>query len=157
MTHREKDGTKTYYSRFLGGGPPLDVLGRPGDIFVDIRMAEEGIFMKDGDRWIEWPGVTKMIGGQRCQGLNTTLHPRNERLTIWCDRDGIYWMDRGRLAAASERLFTRFPGKEVITARRLIIDSDAIVDEISHMYMAELEGRIKARNERYLNYQSSIE
>jgi hypothetical protein len=153
-THTGEDGTVTNYSQFLGCGPPLDVLGRPGDIFVDMRDGAEGIFLKEGEWWIQWTGVIKLTGAQKRQGLNPILHPQNDRLTIWCNQDEVCWMDRGKLAAARGRVFTRFPGQGVITARQLIMESPRLLEEIADMYQGVGVRRRETRPEVNVNFRS---
>jgi hypothetical protein len=48
------------YSQFLGCGTSLDVLGLPGDIFVDITRGAYRIFVKHSC-WVEWAGCSMAL------------------------------------------------------------------------------------------------
>lgn len=148
MTHVSDEGHETNYSRFLGCGPPHHVLGRPGDIFVDITKGAYGIFVKDDDCWLEWIGVIKLIGGERRQGLTVLVHPLNARLVLWCTKKEVLWMDRAKLTAARGVLFARHPGRSKITAREMIEESPELVTEIEDMYKAERERQRELEREQ---------
>jgi len=75
-THVSDEGHKTNYSHFLGCGPPHYVLGRLGDIFVDITEGAYGIFVKEASHWVEWIGVIKLIRERDTAGSPCYYIPR---------------------------------------------------------------------------------
>jgi len=138
-THVSNEGHETSYSCFLGCGPPHYVLGRPGDIFINITEGAYGIFVKEAGHWVEWIGVIKLIRGERCSGLTMLLHPQNARLTVWCTKQEVLWIDHAKLMAACGALFAQHLCQSIITAREMIEELPALVTEIGDMYKMERE------------------
>ena len=144
--YENKEGDGTHYSQFLGCGPPLDVLGRPGDIFVDITRGAYGIFVKYPACWVEWAGVKKCGGpGQRIRKTThpALFHPQNEKLTIWCTTKDVVWIPRTTLNSNRRDLFRRYSGQSVVSAGKMIEGATVLEKKIAVMYEEEQE-RLRA-------------
>lgn len=137
------EGDWTRYSQFLGYSPPLDVLGRPGDIFVDITCRTYGIFIKGAECWIEWVGVKKCKGSGKRTMAQTThpllFHPHNKGLTIWCNRWDVIWIPRSALRSNRRELFRRHPDQSIILAGEMIKETTLLAPRIANMYDEEQE------------------
>ena len=144
--YESNEGDRIPYSQFLGCGPPLDVLGIPGDIFVDITRGAYGVFVKYAARWVEWAGVKRCDAFMR-HIIKTTqpalFHPKNEKLMIWCTKEDVVWIPRTVLQQSCRQLFIRHPGRSVISAGEMIEESTVLEKKIAVMYEGERE-RLRA-------------
>jgi len=134
------EGDRTPYSQFVGCGPPMDVLGRPGDIFVDVTRGAYGIFVKYTARWVEWAGIRKCNGLAR-QATQTThpplFHPHNEKLTIWCYKKDVTWIPRTFLKHARSNVFKRYTGQSIVSAGELVEETTVLARKVAAMYDGE--------------------
>ena len=137
-------GDWTHYSQFLGCGPPLDVLGRPGDIFVDITLGAFGIFVKYTARWVEWAGIKKCFERQSlAKAAHPPLfHPHNEKLTIWCTSQDVLWVPRTTLGGNRGDVFRRHPGRSFISAREMVEETTVLAQKIADMYGGEWKRKL---------------
>ena len=127
-------GRGTYLWTSLGG----HICGHHwGDIFVDITEGAYGIFVKEASHWVEWIGVIKLIGEERRSRLTMLLYPQNARLTVWCTKQEVLWIDCAKLTAAHGALFAQHPCQLIITAREMIEELPALVTKIGDMYKME--------------------
>jgi len=131
-------GDRTPYSQFLGCGPPLDVLGRPGDIFVNITRGAYGVFVKYTAGWVEWAGIQKYscsVKRHAQAGTHPPLfHPHNENLTICFNMTDVAWIPRANLGGARGELFRRRPGQSRISAGEMIEATTVLAKKIDAMY-----------------------